>query len=77
MSKKIVLYTQECCPVCTVIKSCLDSNNIPYTECTDREKILALGYNETPLLAIGDKVYRSGEAYRAILSGELKGELND
>ena len=49
---EVILYTNECCPRCEVLKEKLDSKGIAYTEVTDfdRQELANRGFNMTPVM---------------------------
>jgi len=50
-----ILYSTGC-PRCNILKKKLDAKNITYTEFTDREQMIAMGFNDIPILSVDDKL---------------------
>ena len=50
----IVFYTTHC-PMCNVLKKKLDEKQIPYTENTNTDEMIKLGFTQVPILKINDK----------------------
>ena len=48
---EIILYSTGC-PQCIVLKRKLESKGIPFTENTDREKMLSLNFVRVPVLEV-------------------------
>ena len=48
----ITVYTQEFCPKCTVLKKKLDSKNIKYAECMDKDILISKGIEFTPMIDV-------------------------
>ena len=48
---EIILYSTGC-PQCSVLKRKLESKGIPFTENTDREKMLSLNFVRVPVLEV-------------------------
>jgi len=47
----VILYSTGC-PKCNVLKKKLDSKGIAYFEFSDREKMVAMGFDEVPILEV-------------------------
>ena len=60
----ITMYTQETCPKCKILKQKLDSKNIKYTECSDRDALIAKNIEFTPMLSIDGEMMTYGEAIK-------------
>lgn len=60
----ITIYTQEFCPKCKVLKQKLDSKNIEYTECSDRDTLIAKNIEFTPMLSVDNEMMTYGEAIK-------------
>lgn len=58
----IVLYSTGC-PKCEVLKKKLDQNAIPYTICKDTELMKQLGFEEVPILRVGNKCSMAGNYF--------------
>ena len=50
-----VIYTQEHCPMCDVLKTALKNNNIDFVEEKDVDLMLSLGITKTPMLHVDDQ----------------------
>ncbi len=57
----IILYTTHC-PKCRVVEMKLKQKNIPYTENTDVNEMLALNIHSAPALKVDDSIYEFKEA---------------
>ena len=51
----MTLYTTNC-PKCKILESKLKAKNIEYTKVTDIEVMQKNGFNQAPMLAIGNMV---------------------
>lgn len=49
-----IIYTQEGCPKCNVLKKKMDSKNIKYVECNDIDVLTSKGIEFTPMLEVND-----------------------
>jgi len=63
----IKLYTTHC-PKCRVIEKKLAQKNIEYTEITDQEEMVKLGFKSAPILEVDGKAYNFGDANRWIMN---------
>lgn len=63
----ITLYTTHC-PKCRTIERKLAEKNIEYTEVSDKEEMLKLGFQSAPILKVDDKTLNFGDAYRWIMN---------
>ena len=61
-----VVYTQEGCPRCAVLKKKLELAGIEYTECSDVDTMLGLGIQSLPMLGVDDKLLTFNEAVKYI-----------
>lgn len=61
MNKEIILYTIGC-PLCDVLKSRLDKNNITYETVDDVEKLEDLKIDVFPILEVDGERYDFDEA---------------
>ena len=57
----VILYSTGC-PKCDVLKNKLAEKNIKYKEENDKGKMIALGIDEVPVLAVGDKLLKFKDA---------------
>jgi glutaredoxin len=48
---KIVMYSTGC-PQCLVLKKKLEANGVAFTEVTDRERMIELGFTTVPVLEV-------------------------
>lgn len=69
----IILYRTLTCPKCKVLETKLNNKNIAFTECTDVEKMQAMGMTEVPQLQIGDSAPMGfGDAVRWVNAQEVQ-----
>lgn len=61
----VTLYTIDC-PKCKVLKTKLEASKIPFSVITDREIIIAKGFDIMPILEVNNKVYNFPEAIQWI-----------
>ena len=61
----IVLYTVDC-PKCKVLEKKLESNGIEFEKCYDVDKMLELGFKQSPQLQVNDKIMNFNEAIKWI-----------
>lgn len=52
---EVTLYSTGC-PKCHVLKTKLDSKNIPYQTVSDVDKMQELGITQVPVLGVDDKL---------------------
>ena len=50
-----ILYSTGC-PRCNILKKKLDAKNIPFAEFTDKEQMIAMGFDDVPILSVDDKL---------------------
>ena len=50
-----ILYSTGC-PRCNILKKKLDAKNIPFSEFTDKEQMIAMGFDDVPVLSVDDKL---------------------
>lgn len=60
----ITMYTQETCPKCKVLKQKLENKNIAYTECSNKDVLIAKNIEFTPMLEVNDEMMAYGEAIK-------------
>jgi len=60
----IVIYTQEFCPKCKVLKKKMDSKNIQYTECSDVDILISKNIELTPMVEIDNTMMNYAEAIK-------------
>lgn len=51
----VILYTTHC-PKCKVLEKKLAAKNIAYTEITDTDVMLEMGFNATPMLEVDGNI---------------------
>lgn len=51
----VILYTTHC-PKCKVVEKKLAAKNITYTEITDTDVMLEMGFNATPMLEVDGQI---------------------
>lgn len=54
MSKHIVLFTQENCPRCNIIKTKLSSKEVSFQESKNMEVLKEKGFLTVPVLNVGE-----------------------
>lgn len=59
-----VIYTQEFCPKCKVLKKKLEEKNIKYSECSDRDILISKGIDFTPVLMVDGSMMNYGAAIK-------------
>lgn len=59
--ENVILYTTHC-PRCLILANKLEEKGIPYTEFTDKNKMIEMGMDMMPVLQIGNKQYGFKEA---------------
>ena len=52
----IIVYSQEKCPKCKILKKKLGAKNIPYQECNDIQIMSEKGIEFTPMTEIDGKL---------------------
>lgn len=62
MGKEIILYTQDGCNKCSLLKTQLVKKNIEFEEISDVSVMLSLGLTQTPALKIGDEILNYNKA---------------
>lgn len=63
--ENVILYTTHC-PRCLVLANKLKEKHIPYTEFTDKNKMLAMGMDMMPVMQVGDKRYDFKDAIKIV-----------
>lgn len=58
------MYTQEYCPKCKVLKQKMDTKNIEYSECSDRDILFSKGIDFTPVLMVDGQMMNYGAAIK-------------
>lgn len=58
----IVIYTQNLCPKCKVLKKKLDNKNIKYVECDDVNTLISKNIDLTPVLEIDGNMMNYSDA---------------
>lgn len=59
----VTLYTTHC-PKCKVLEQKLKDKNILFTEVTDIDKMVELGFTLAPILEVDGKILNFGEAVK-------------
>ena len=59
-----VIYTQDNCPKCKILKKKMDDKNIQYTECKDINIMLSKGIEFTPILEINGQLMKYADAIK-------------
>lgn len=67
----IILYSTNC-PKCKVLEQKLKSKNIKYSEFTDVDKMIEMGFSMMPMLEVDGVIMDFGTANKWI--NEFKGE---
>ena len=65
----VKLYTTHC-PKCRVIEKKLAQKSIEYTEITDQEVMIKLGFKSAPVLEVDGKYMNFGDANRWLMNYE-------
>lgn len=63
MSEKVILYSTGC-PKCMVLKSKLQSKNIPFDEVNDTETMMSIGITKVPVLCVDSTMMEFGVAVK-------------
>lgn len=61
----IILYTIDC-PKCKVLEKKLESNSITFEKCYDTNKMIELGFTQTPQLEVDGVIMNFTEAIKWI-----------
>lgn len=67
----IIFYTTHC-PKCRILEQKLKSKNIEYTEFTDVDKMIEMGFSNVPVLDVNNEIMDFVKANKWI--NEFKGE---
>ena len=59
-----VIYTQNGCPKCRVLKKKLDEKYIQYSECDDINILIAKSIEFTPMLEVNGKIMDYSDAIK-------------
>lgn len=59
-----VIYTQELCPKCKVLKKKMDGKSIQYTECDDVNVLISKHVEFTPMLEVDGVMMDYAEAIK-------------
>lgn len=59
--EKVIVYSTGC-PQCEALEQMLDSHQIKYTVCSDREKMLSMGLTHVPVLEANGTLMNFKEA---------------
>lgn len=59
-----IIYTQEGCPKCNILKKKMNSKNIEYTECNDINVLMSKGIDFTPVLEVDGKMMEYADAIK-------------
>ena len=63
-----ILYSTGC-PRCKILKKKLSEMGVEYVENNNVDEMLALGFNDVPMLSVDGKLMNFGEAVKWLLSG--------
>ena len=63
-----ILYSTGC-PRCKILKKKLSEMGIEYVENNNVDEMLALGFNDVPMLSVDGKLMNFSEAVKWLLSG--------
>ena len=58
----IIVYTKNGCPLCSALKNMLDSKKIEYTQNTNIDEMIALGFTSLPRLSVNGQIMTYKEA---------------
>ena len=61
--EQIIMYSTGC-PQCLVLKKKLENSGIAFTEVTDKERMIELGFNKVPVLEVDGKRMEFVEAVK-------------
>ncbi len=70
---QVTLYTNNC-PKCKVIKTKLEQKNIKFTEETNIDKLVSIGYKTLPVLKVDEEFMDFKDAYEWIKDRSNKNE---
>lgn len=59
---KVILFTQEGCTKCDLLKTQLVKKKIDFEEVTDVNAMISLGLTQTPTLKVGDELLNYNKA---------------
>lgn len=59
--EEVIVYSTGC-PQCEALEQMLDSHQIKYTVCSDREKMLSMGLTHVPVLEANGSLMNFKEA---------------
>lgn len=59
---KVILFTQEGCTKCDLLKDQLVKKKIDFEEVTDVNTMISLGLTQTPTLEVGDELLNYNKA---------------
>lgn len=62
---EIVIYTSDTCYRCKFVKQMLDKHNVQYTEVTDAQVAISMGFEQVPVLEVDGKII---EKYSLVLA---------
>ena len=63
-----ILYSTGC-PRCKILKKKLSEMGVEYVENNNVDEMLALGFNDVPMLSVDGKLMNFSEAVKWLLSG--------
>lgn len=59
-----VIYTQENCPKCKILKKKLNDKGVEYTECSDVSVLMSKGIEFTPMLEVDNDMMSYTDAVK-------------
>ena len=59
-----IIYTQENCPKCKILKKKMDDKHIEYVECSDVNVMVSKGVEFTPMLEVDGQMKGYSEAVK-------------
>ena len=65
--EKIILYSTGC-PMCSVLEKKLKAKKITYEVCSDKDKMIKMGFTRVPVLKVGDIIFYFEDAVKYINS---------
>ena len=59
-----IIYTQENCPKCKILKKKMDDKHVEYVECSDVNVMVSKGVEFTPMLEVDGQMKGYSEAVK-------------
>lgn len=72
----VIVYTTHC-PQCEVLEKKLKAKNIAFTENTNKDEMLQLGFTSVPMVKVEDKILAYAEAIKWINSFTTEEGVNN